>query len=516
MNVRSVFLLLILSCRLSISGAYVADRTIFEETFPDRESLAAWSVNGKKPEWIEHGGPDGKGNAVRMQVTGTIGNSFILRKFKAAEFSGLIVFEAMVRGENLDSDGKAYHGPKFMLICGTGKRPAYPEPFRELGSYGWKHIRCFYRLPADNEKIEFLTGIQAGAGTFYVANIRISSARIEKSGQTEIPVNAAAAKIPRGKFTGTRYRGVMSGGDLSPEAFATLGAWGANLMRFQFNPAKGEKIDTREEYLAWIKRKIKELDAILPLVKQYRMKIAIDLHTGPGTTMSRVASNVLGVSTDLETLEEAWRRIAAHYRGNPLIYGYDILNEPVPERYVSDRVNPWEAMAGRVVKVIRETDPDTPVIVAWHQCKPFLIDDRNVIYSPHFYSPHSYTHQGVLSDLKLDYPGEIDGVYWNKDQIRVVLKDFIEFQQRHNVRVFVGEFGCIAWVPSGREQYIRDCIEIFEEYGWDWTYHAFREWTPWSAEHVFRDGKLSKEPNPTEQVLTEAMRKNLSQGEIEK
>ena len=118
--------------------------------------------------------------------------------------------------------------------------------------------------------------------------------------------------------------------------------------------------------------------------------------------------------------------------------------------------------------------------------------------------------------MKLDYPGEIDGVYWNKDQIRVVLKDFIEFQQRHNVRVFVGEFGCIAWVPSGREQYIRDCIEIFEEYGWDWTYHAFREWTPWSAEHVFRDGKLSKEPNPTEQVLTEAMRKNLSQGEIEK
>jgi hypothetical protein len=23
--------------------------------------------------------------------------------------------------------------------------------------------------------------------------------------------------------------------------------------------------------------------------------------------------------------------------------------------------------------------------------------------------------------------------------------------------------------------YLRDCIDLFEEYGWDWTYHAYRE-----------------------------------------
>ena len=26
-------------------------------------------------------------------------------------------------------------------------------------------------------------------------------------------------------------------------------------------------------------------------------------------------------------------------------------------------------------------------------------------------------------------------------------------------------------------------LSIFREYGWDWTYHAFREWTGWSVEH---------------------------------
>ncbi len=40
----------------------------------------------------------------------------------------------------------------------------------------------------------------------------------------------------------------------------------------------------------------------------------------------------------------------------------------------------------------------------------------------------------------------------------------------------------MAWA-SGAEEYLRDCIGIFEEYGWDWTYHAFREWPGWSVEH---------------------------------
>jgi len=29
---------------------------------------------------------------------------------------------------------------------------------------------------------------------------------------------------------------------------------------------------------------------------------------------------------------------------------------------------------------------------------------------------------------------------------------------------------------------LSDCIDIFEEYGWDWSYHAYREWTGWSVE----------------------------------
>ena len=46
----------------------------------------------------------------------------------------------------------------------------------------------------------------------------------------------------------------------------------------------------------------------------------------------------------------------------------------------------------------------------------------------------------------------------------------------------MGEFSAITWA-EGAENDLRDCIELFEEYGWDWTYHAFRESNIWSLEH---------------------------------
>ena len=69
-----------------------------------------------------------------------------------------------------------------------------------------------------------------------------------------------------------------------------------------------------------------------------------------------------------------------------------------------------------------------------------------------------------------------------KDYLRGILKPVRDFQLKHGARIYVGEFSAVAWAP-GAEKYLEDCIALFEEYGWDWTYHAFREWQGWSVEH---------------------------------
>jgi hypothetical protein len=49
------------------------------------------------------------------------------------------------------------------------------------------------------------------------------------------------------------------------------------------------------------------------------------------------------------------------------------------------------------------------------------------------------------------------------------------FQQKYQVPIFVGEFGCARFAP-GVEVWLRDQIELYERYGWSWAYWAFREW----------------------------------------
>jgi len=214
----------------------------------------------------------------------------------------------------------------------------------------------------------------------------------------------------------------------------------------------------------------------------------------------------------MNTLLEAWRRLASHYRGNPGIYGYDLLNEPVVENYVKERPNPWRYMVESMVKTIRAVDPETPIIVELGEAdfaRFAPLADAHIIYSPHIYAPHSYSHQGVLSQVRWGYPGEIDGIYWDKEQLRVQLKPVIEFQRKYHARIFVGEFSTALWSKGG-DRYLADCIALFEEYGWDWTYHAFREWPVWSVEHEatsFKDIRPSAD-NPRKRALLAGFAKN--------
>ena len=89
---------------------------------------------------------------------------------------------------------------------------------------------------------------------------------------------------------------------------------------------------------------------------------------------------------------------------------------------------------------------------------------------------------------------------WNREAIRQHLKPVIDFQLKHpDARIYVGEFSCIAWVV-GDGEYVRDCISVFEEYGWDWTYHAYREWPGWNVDYDAvkeNETKLYKPEHPS-------------------
>ena len=131
------------------------------------------------------------------------------------------------------------------------------------------------------------------------------------------------------------------------------------------------------------------------------------------------------------------------------------------------------------------------------------------------YYPHAYTHQGVGQKdpdkfKTLAYPNVGRG--WNKEYLKEKLAPVLDFQKRHGAIIYVGEFSAIAWAPNA-EQYLADCISIFEEYGWSWTYHAFREWHGWDVERE-ADGPLETKPSPNnarKKVLLQGIRGEMVQ-----
>lgn len=500
----------LLACALNLHAGYVNGPLLFEADFSSPEALTKWS-NFNAATLLQKGGPEG-GPALQF-TTSKPGDKMIYLPLDASKINGLLRVEAVVRGEGLELPEKAHWGSKIMLNYHDGSRMHYDEPMRTYGSFGWKTISMIVDVPDKSKNMTLTLGLQGCVGSYYVSSVKICRAVETDDSSAKPPVNKEAAAIPHGDFKGGKFRGVMSGNGLEEKDFATLKDWGANLMRYQLW-TRGADISTPEKYLAWIDSEIERLDKILPIANRNGVKIAIDLHVGPGTKISEVASNILvDGNLALETLVQAWQKLATHYKGNTSIYGYDLLNEPVVDGYIkgNENANAWQHIAERLVQEIRQIDPETPIIVEpdsnFENVK--LIDAKNIIYSPHYYSPHEYTHQLVLSPVRWSYPGEINGVYWDKEQMRVFLKPVIEFQRKHNARIFIGEFSTAYWAKGG-DRYLADCIALFEEYGWDWTYHAFREAPAWSVEYegASRQEMKPSADNPRKRVLLEALKKN--------
>lgn len=184
-----------------------------------------------------------------------------------------------------------------------------------------------------------------------------------------------------------------------PEAYTDVASLGFNAVRFGFNGAW--LVDDAEAFWRWLDRNI-------AWAKAAGLLLTLELHVpigGDWLDASTGASSFTLWEDRAVALQNValWRQIAARYRDEPTIAGYDIFNEAVTTDATGDQ---WRGLAGEIVAAIRSVDPNHLIIAGpvygtegvYRPLTPegqFLLPDGNVLYDVHFYAPLAFTHQGA-------------------------------------------------------------------------------------------------------------------------
>jgi len=307
-----------------------------------------------------------------------------------------------------------------------------------------------------------------------------------------------------------KLRGIStSAQNLKADLFALLAQTDANVIRVGFSvDATNPSPPTAQNPLLPYANNLAILDAALPLARAAGVKIVICAAETYGWSNTVFQGSAAALATYRTNLATFWTAMAQRYLNEPAIVAYDLLNEPITDYYSQGawytNVMPAAVAALRGVNsnIWLVIESEYQAASGGFSTMPVL-NDPYVIYSFHFYSPQSYCFQGIGSYVgyTATYPGTNSmwgptdlnpPTYWDIETLRNQMIDAINFQNAHpDKRILVGEFGVLRWA-AGADKWLNDCIELCEEYGWDWCNHSPSGWNGFNVTYSPTDQSTSQ------------------------
>jgi len=194
------------------------------------------------------------------------------------------------------------------------------------------------------------------------------------------------------------------------------------------------------------------LDALVAWCREVGLYVVLDMHGAPGGQTGDNIDDSHGypflyedeASQDLTI--RLWQALAGRYAHEPIVLGYDLLNEPIATYFDTERLNPLlEPLYRRIVAAIREVDPNHIVFLGGAQW-----NTNFAVFGEPFDERAAYTFHR----------------YWEPVSPQLIAP-YLEFSRRHNVPLYMGESGenTYAWITD-----FRTLLES-EGIGWAfWTY----------------------------------------------
>jgi endoglucanase len=220
------------------------------------------------------------------------------------------------------------------------------------------------------------------------------------------------------------------------------------------------------------------LDRAVRACAEQGLWTVIDLHALPGSqnhfwhSDNRFHAPLLWEHRDFQDRTVAvWEAIAEHYRDEPWVAGYNLINEPADEQ-----VTRLVALHARLVDAIRRIDAHHILFLDGNRyAREFDGFGEPVVNA--VYAVHQYPAPGSITGGP--YPGTTAGHYWDEKTVRKELEGFTEYHRAHGVPGWIGEFGPVYPGDPARDAQHRallaDQLALYESEGLGWSLWTYKD-----------------------------------------
>lgn len=196
------------------------------------------------------------------------------------------------------------------------------------------------------------------------------------------------------------------------------------------------------------------LDRVVEWSGKAGIYVIFDLHCAPGGQTGANIDDSWGYPWLYESPEEQeatiaiWKRVAGHYKSNPTVIGYDMLNEPIPHFPALAKYKPMlEPLEKRIAKGIREVDPNHVIIATGA-----VWDTDFSILGPPFDKNMMYTFHK----------------YW-MPPVQAQIQQYVDFREKYNVPIWIGETG------ENKDDWIAQFVPLLEKNNIGWTFWPYKK-----------------------------------------
>lgn len=233
-----------------------------------------------------------------------------------------------------------------------------------------------------------------------------------------------------------------------------IASTGANTIRLPFH----YKLFTDEDYMGLNAAQdgFARIDSVVNWCRDNHLYLILDMHDAPGGQTGDNIDDSYGYPWLFESEEslqlfcDIWQRIAERYKNEPVILGYELINEPIAPYFETvDELNAkLEPLHKRAVKAIREVDTNHIILLGAAQ------------WNSNFSVFHDASYDDKIMYTCHRYGG---------DATAEAIHSYIAFRDSVNLPMYMGEIGhnTMEWQASFRE--------VMETNNIGWTFWPYKK-----------------------------------------